>query len=242
MKSTSTRVVLAPIRASLALGVALVCALLALCMTAVPAQAQVTSDGHLQFDVQPNSGTPQSAGGSGVSDYTTDLSVSKLAADNHDYVQGAHLQILDASTREVVDGCDWWTSDTPQELMKLLDVDTDYVLHEEQAPDGFVKADDVTFTINAYDGEVVIKSGNDAGQAEALDKNSLALYDTRLSAGGGTQGQTGGGAQDSTSTGLPTTGDYIPAALVALAVVVAFAGAAALSARRNRNAAEKETE
>lgn len=150
--------------------------------------------------MQPNEGTSASEGGEGVSDYATDLKVSKLAADNHDTVSGAHLQILEASTGQVV--CDWWTTESPQSITKELNVDTDYVLHEEEAPAGFAKADDVTFTINAYDGELVIKSGNDAGQAEVIDKKTLALYDSRIAAGGGDKEV----RQDKTETTVTSTG------------------------------------
>lgn len=197
-----------PGRALLALGAALLGAAMALCLGAVPASAETTEDGHLVFTVQPNEGTSASEGGEGVSDYATDIKISKLAADNHDTVSGAHLQIIEASTGKVV--CDWWSAASPEPITKELDVDTDYVLHEEEAPSGFAKADDVTFSINAYDGELVIKSGNDAGQAEVMDKKTLALYDTRIAAGGGDKEV----RQDKTETtvtssgGLADTGDH----------------------------------
>lgn len=233
-----------PGRALLALGVALLGAVFALCLWVQPAQAETTDDGHLVFTVQPNEGTAPSAGGSGVSDYTTDLSVSKLAADNHDTVTGAHLQILDAATGAVV--ADWWSTESPERLAKVLNVDTDYVLHEEEAPSGFSKAADVTFSINAYDGEVVIKGGNDAGQAETMDKKSLALYDTRIVAGGGdtivkqnqdSNESTGSAAQ----SGLAKTGDYIPVVVGVLVFVAALTAVIALIARR-KGKANKESE
>jgi uncharacterized protein YacL (UPF0231 family) len=231
-----------PGRALLALGVALLGAVFALCLWAQPAQAATTGDGHLVFTVEPNEGTAPSAGGSGVSDYTTDLSVSKLAADNHDPVAGAHLQILDAASGAVV--ADWWSNESAERLDKVLNVDTDYVLHEEEAPSGFAKADDVTFSINAYDGEVVIKSGNDAGQAESMDKKSLALYDTRIVAGGG--GNDVKQKQNETETtcsssaaGLAKTGDYIPVIVGVLVFVAALTAAIALIARHKGKANKK---
>lgn len=229
-------------RVLLALGAALIGTVLAFCLSAVPAHAETTDEGHVVYTVQPNENTPASAGGSGVSDFTTDLTVSKLAADNHDTVTGAHLQILDAATGAVV--ADWWSTESPERLAKVLNVDTDYVLHEEEAPSGFSKAADVTFSINAYDGEVVIKGGNDAGQAEAMDKKSLALYDTRIVAGGGdsivkqnqdSNESTGSAAQ----SGLAKTGDYIPVIVGVLVFVVALTAVIALIARRKDKANEE---
>lgn len=232
-------------RALLALGAALLGATLALCLWAAPAQAETIDNDHVILTVEPNEGTAPSAGGPGVSDYTTDLSVSKLAADNHDAVSGAHLQILDAASGQVV--ADWWSTESPERLTKKLNVDTDYVLHEEEAPAGFSKADDVTFSINAYDGEVVIKGGNDAGQAESMDKKSLALYDTRIVAGGGgsdvqqKQNETEtGSTATSSQAGLAKTGDYIPVIVGVLAAVVVLAAAAALVARRKGKADKKD--
>lgn len=229
-----------PGRAVLALGAALLGAVFALCLWAVPAHADDTDT--LTFEVKPNEGTAVSEGGAGVSDYTTDLKVSKLAADNHDPVAGAHLQILDAASGAVV--ADWWSNESSERLDKVLNVDTDYVLHEEEAPSGFTKADDVTFSINAYDGEVVIKSGNDAGQAESMDKKSLALYDTRIVAGGG--GSDMQQKQNSTETtgsssaaGLAKTGDYIPVIVGVLVFVAALTAAIALIARRKGKANKK---
>lgn len=232
-----------PGRALLALGVALLGAVFALCLWAVPAHAATTDDGHLVFTVEPNEGTAASEGGSGVSDYTTDLKVSKLAADNHDPVAGAHLQILDAASGAVV--ADWWSNESPERLDKVLNVDTDYVLHEEEAPSGFTKADDVTFSINAYDGEVVIKSGNDAGQAESMDKKSLALYDTRIVAGGGgndVRQNAKETTESSSAAGLAKTGDYIPVIVGVLVFVAALTAAVALIARRKGKNENKKSE
>ena len=108
------------------------------------------------------------------------------------------------------------------------------------------KADDVTFSINAYDGEVVIKSGNDAGQAESMDKKSLALYDTRIVAGGGgndmqqkqNETETTG---SSSAAGLAKTGDYIPVVVCVLVFVAALTAVIALIARR-KGKANKESE
>ncbi len=213
------------------LGAVLLVFALALCPDAVSAYAETGDEGHLVLTVQPNEGTASSEGGAGVSDFATDIKISKLAADNHDTVSGAHLQILDASTGEAV--CDWWTDGSPETITKTLDVDTDYVLREVEAPAGFEKADDVTFSINAYDGELLIKGGNDAGQAEVMDKKTLALYDTRITAGGeGSEVRQDKTEAKTTSSGsLADTGDRAPIATGALALAGLSAVAVALFIR-----------
>lgn len=239
MRNHSKTNTLLPGRALLALGAALLGATLALCLRTVPAYAEITDNGHVLLTVQPNEGTAASEGGQGVSDYATDLKVSKLAADDHDTVSGAHLQILDAASGQVV--ADWWSNESPEQLAKVLNVDTDYVLHEEEAPSGFDKAADVTFSINATDGEVVIKGGNDANQAEVLDKKTLALYDTRIAAGGERTEvrQDTTEATASSAGGLADTGDRNPTIAGALVLVGLLVVALALFVRRRGKDNEK---
>jgi hypothetical protein len=67
-----------------------------------------------------------------VSDYTTDVKVQKLDKTTHDFVSGAHLQIIDKATGEVK--ADWWSNDSAMDISKVLNVGTTYILHEVSAP------------------------------------------------------------------------------------------------------------
>ena len=108
-----------------------------------------------------------------VSDDITRLHVNKLDADTHEYVQGAKMAIIDKETGEVVD--EWTTGEDTHENEKNLVVDRVYILREIEAPEGFEKAADTEFKVNATEGEgITILSGDDA---ELTQSYSLNLYD-----------------------------------------------------------------
>jgi len=108
-----------------------------------------------------------------VSDDITRLHVDKLDADTHEYVQGAKMAIIDEETGEVVD--EWTTGEDTHENEKNLVVDRVYILREIEAPEGFEKAADTEFKVNATEGEgITILSGDDA---ELTQSYSLNLYD-----------------------------------------------------------------
>lgn len=128
---------------------------------------------NVTVDVTPNAATANP----GVSDYPTDIEISKLASDTHDPVRDAHMQVIDKATGKVMD--DWWTSDRGHRITKVLNVGTEYVLHEEKAPDGYAVMPDVTFTIGATDGDITLVSDG-SGHSELADKTHLNAYDDRM--------------------------------------------------------------
>lgn len=62
-----------------------------------------------------------------------------------DAVIGAVLQILDADKKVVEE---WTTTKEDHELTSVLIAGATYTLHEKSAPDGYILADDVTFTVS----------------------------------------------------------------------------------------------
>ena len=62
-----------------------------------------------------------------------------------DAVIGAVLQILD-SNKKVVE--EWTTTKEDHELTSVLIAGATYTLHEKSAPDGYILAEDVTFTVS----------------------------------------------------------------------------------------------
>ena len=70
------------------------------------------------------------------------ISITKVDADTGKPLAGAKLQILDKDGKVVVE----WTSDDKAHVIGLLPVG-DYVLHEESAPKGYAKAEDIKFTV-----------------------------------------------------------------------------------------------
>lgn len=134
------------------------------------------------------------ANGSGVSDETTKLTVSKLESDSNDYVVGAHLGIFSKSDYDAGDlshpVVEWWTDQSSHQINKTLDAATTaseaprYVLAEIDAPEGYVKADPVTFYLlsnSNFETTVVVESGdktqNGAKNCEVKGEWSIALYD-----------------------------------------------------------------
>ncbi|MCH3967525.1 MAG: SpaA isopeptide-forming pilin-related protein [Atopobiaceae bacterium] len=171
----------------------------------------------------------------GVSDFTTDVRVQKLAADTHEAVTGAHLQIIDASSGTVVE--DWTTDGFTKEFAKELNVDTTYTLHEVSAPDGYEVAPDVRFTINATDGEVTLVGSVSSSDSEVVDKRTLNLYDAKVVAETTVVTQQEVGAATSATTGgsqagftLPKTGDATSYTLLGMLAMVGV-GVAALGLR-----------
>lgn len=59
-------------------------------------------------------------------------------------IEGAEIKVYDKETKEIVDE---WTSTKEAHIIKGLEESKTYILHEEVAPDGFVKATDVEFTV-----------------------------------------------------------------------------------------------
>ena len=65
-------------------------------------------------------------------------------------VPGAKLSLIDKESGEVLET---WTSETTPRLLRNLRAGRTYTIHEEETPEGFAKADDVTVTLTE-DGEI----------------------------------------------------------------------------------------
>ncbi len=173
----------------------------------------------------------------GVSDFTTTLTVQKLDQTSHSAVDGAHLQILDAQGNVK---SDWWTNQSGERIDKVLDVNTVYTLHEVSAPDGYDVAADVRFTINATDGEVTFVDNTGANVSEIVNKTTLNLYDAQtvtektVTVTQPSNNSNTGGITQAVQNMLPKTGDYISWIIIIL-VILAVAGLAiAIGVRYSR--------
>ena len=81
---------------------------------------------------------------------TTKVQISKKAITGDDELPGAKLQVKDSSGKVV----DEWTSTNEAHMIEgKLAAGEEYTLHEEIAPDGYVVANDITFTVSE-DGSV----------------------------------------------------------------------------------------
>ena len=90
----------------------------------------------------------------GVEDSMTHLQVNKFDAATHEYVKGAHLVIYardGGSADKPV--AEWVSGEGLHEIAGALNVETEYVLHEVSAPEGYAVAKDVTFVLHSTEGQ-----------------------------------------------------------------------------------------
>ena len=162
-----------------------ICAALS-CALAAPA---VAADVTLEFQHD----------GAGVSDETTKLNVAKVGSDGGEYVVGAHMAIFtqeDYDAGDLSDPVDsWWTASEVHHIAKNARLNasadaadaTRYVLVELDAPDGYQKADPVSFYLlsdSNFETTAVILAGAEKADGSQncvlTDKFSFALYDDAL--------------------------------------------------------------
>ena len=78
-----------------------------------------------------------------IENYTTEVDLSKIDITGENELEGANLSVIDASGNVI----DSWTSTTEPHKIEGLVVGATYTLHEEIAPEGYVVASDITFTV-----------------------------------------------------------------------------------------------
>ena len=161
-----------------------------------------------------------------VSDDVTRFNVSKLAKDDHTYVEGAKLQILDENNNVVYE---WTSGKSAEKIDKILNVGKKYILREVSAPDGFDKVKDTVFTIPASE-EEGIKIISKPDDVEQTDKFSVALYDTRLA----TEKVVTEHKSRISGTTAPKTGDETPYELLAAIGIACIAGIVVLQVIKTR--------
>ena len=85
-------------------------------------------------------------------DTPTVVEISKKALTGADEIEGAHLKLLDENGNVL----DSWISTTEPHVVKgILGVGKSYIIHEDVAPTGYVLANDVKFTVEDTDIQVV---------------------------------------------------------------------------------------
>jgi len=153
--------------------------------------------------------------GNPVADNVTRIEVNKLEKGSRDYVKGAHLQIINKATGEVVQ--DWISDGNACLLEKVLDVDTTYVLHEVSAPEGYAVAADTEFVLHSEDFNTTgqILSGADAEFSTVAGSGTeqafvINLYDEATV----TAERTTSGSTTTSRQSLAKTGDILNQPLI----------------------------
>ncbi|MDD5893655.1 MAG: SpaA isopeptide-forming pilin-related protein [Coriobacteriaceae bacterium] len=167
----------------------------------------------------------------GVSDEVTKLDVAKVDAGvKHEPVSGAQLQILEKDSGKVV--YSWTSSDEAEQIHKVLNVNTAYILHEVSAPEGYETAPDTEFSIDDYGTVSFSTGGTIENNAELTDKYSVNLYDKKV---GEERIIYLHGDAATTNVSTAQTGDNTPFMLVAIVLVIAVAGVGITAAARRRH-------
>lgn len=115
----------------------MVLALTLAALVAAPGRALAVTD--LVYDPQTNP----------VADNVTRLEMTKYEKGTDKVLSGAHMQIIEEETGRVV--AEWTTGDSSELIEKKLDIDTWYILVEQQAPEGYAKAPNTRFILRSED-------------------------------------------------------------------------------------------
>lgn len=99
-----------------------------------------------------------------MKDAPTKISIMKVD-ENNNPLSDAKLQILDSNGYTVVDT--WTTDGNPYEVTGKLTVGKTYTLHEVKAPDGYLTADDVSFTV---------RDTSDVQSVKMIDQQTVSKF------------------------------------------------------------------
>ena len=99
-----------------------------------------------------------------MKDAPTKISIIKVD-ENNTPLKNADLQILDSNGETIVGT--WTTDGNPYEVTGKLTVGKTYTLHEVKAPDGYLSADDVAFTV---------KDTSDVQSVKMIDKQTVTRF------------------------------------------------------------------
>lgn len=104
-----------------------------------------------------------------IENMPTTVTLSKKSITGDDELPGASLQVLDKDGNVI----DSWISGTePHEIVGVLIPGETYTLHEEIAPDGYVIANDVTFTVSDNGDVQVVEMIDDTTKVEITKYDS----------------------------------------------------------------------
>ena len=131
--------------------------------TSAPAGYVIAED--VSFTVNPDGSVTHVE----MQDDVTKVSISKTDITGEKELAGAALEVRDSNDNVI----DAWVSDgTAHQINGVLVAGATYTLHEVSAPDGYVVAEDVTFTVNE-DGSVNMVSMVDAPTSVHISKKDI---------------------------------------------------------------------
>lgn len=93
-------------------------------------------------------------------------------------VEGAHLQVVSTKTKNIVD--QWIVDESGNHNVKGLEVGNSYILKELQAPDGYVLADEIEFTVKDDGKDQIVEMINNTVKAVKQDEGRKLLKGATL--------------------------------------------------------------
>ena len=166
---------------------------------------------------------------------TSDVTFSKTAVNGTDELVGAALKVVKGSDTTGEEVSSWTSTATAKKI--TLDMGQTYTMVETTAPDGYEKAESITFRVTDA-GKVEIKNGNDwVSQAEnKVHMEDAAAPGTITDNGDDDNGQTTVTNKTEESTTIPKTGDS--SHLVAYAMILLICGAALIYAAARKKSGQ----
>jgi hypothetical protein len=106
-----------------------------------------------------------------------ELSKTDVTGDNE--LEGALIQVIDKETGETVEE---WTSTSEKHIIKGLEIDKTYIMHESLAPIGYAYASDIEFTISNDDEvkQVVMKDELTKVVIKKVDESGKLIKGAKL--------------------------------------------------------------
>lgn len=111
-----------------------------------------------------------------MKDAPTTVGIVKKDKDTGELVEGAKLQILDKTGKNVMD--EWTSGKDTHYVTAKLEAGSEYILHESSAPDGYETADDVHFTVNKDAETLTVEMFDKAKVVEPVEYGTLEVKKT----------------------------------------------------------------
>lgn len=110
-----------------------------------------------------------------MTDKPTVVDFKKLDSDSSDWVSGAKLQVLDKKGSVVEE---WTSGDHVHTVAGRLKAGTVYTLHEDEAPEGYETAKDISFTVNKDETTLTITMKDTPKEVIPVEYGTLQIIKT----------------------------------------------------------------
>lgn len=110
-----------------------------------------------------------------MKDKPTSVDFKKKDSETDDWVSGAKLQVLDKKGSVIEE---WTTDKNVHTVSGKLKAGGEYILHEDSAPDGYDKADDIKFTVNKDSSVLTVTMKDTPKEPVIVEYGTLQIFKT----------------------------------------------------------------